>query len=263
MIEVHLTAIVGQRVELGDGVHVGPYTIIEDDVSIGTGTWIDAHVKVCQHTRLGSDCRVHFGAVLGHTSTDLKYHGGECLTMIGDRNVLREYVTISSSSFEGKATVVGHDNLLMHWSNVAHDCVVGDRVIMANFATLGGHVEIEGNCRIGAHAAFHQYVRVGRGSMAGACSKFTQDVAPYMIADGHPASLRGVNSLGRGTAQNHPLADVSDESVALLKKAFHILFRSETPLHESIARVRADIPPDPHVAHLLDFVESSKRGVCR
>ncbi len=263
MADVHSTAIVGVHVELGDGVQIGPYTIVEDDVSIGAGTWIDAHVKVCRHSRIGRECRVHFGGVIGHTSTDLKYHGGDCATIIGDRNVLREYVTVSSSSFEGKATIVGSDNLLMHWSNVAHDCVVGDGIIMANFATLGGHVEIEGRCRIGAHAAFHQYVRVGRGAMAGACSKFTRDVPPYMIADGHPAAVRGVNSLGRSTAQNHPMADVPEESVGRLKKAFRTLFRSELGLHEAVDGVRGEWPDDPYVAHLLEFIESSERGICR
>jgi UDP-N-acetylglucosamine acyltransferase len=263
MARVHPTAIVSPDAELGDDVEIGPYAIIGDNVTIGDHTWIDAHVKVDRYTKIGEDCRIYFGAVIGHSSVDLKYRGGECWTIIGDRDVLREYVTVSSSSFEGKATILGNDNLLMHWTNIAHDCVLGDHLIMANFATLGGHVEMEGNARIGAHAAFHQYVRVGRGAMAGACSKFVQDLPPYMVADGHPAEIRSLNLLGRDTAQNHPMRDVPEHSVQLLKEAYRLLFRANLNTSQAIARIRAELPFDEHVLHLVEFIESSKRGICR
>lgn len=258
---IHPTAIVSPNAELGENVEVGPFTIINDHVTIGANTRIDAHVKIDAYTKIGESCQIFFGAVLGHVSVDLKHEGGECWTHIGDRNILREYVCISSSSFDGQATVIGDDNLLMHWSNVAHDCVLGNHVIMANFATLGGHVEVESNVRIGAQAAFHQFVRVGTGSMAGACSKFVQDVPPYMVVDGNPARVRGLNLLGRGTAQSHPMRDVPDESISLLKKAYHLLFKSDLNVQQAVERVRAEIPADPHVQHLIEFIENTKRGI--
>ncbi|MEO2005276.1 MAG: acyl-ACP--UDP-N-acetylglucosamine O-acyltransferase [Candidatus Poribacteria bacterium] len=263
MPRVHPTAIVHPGASIGDGVEIGPFCIVEDNASIGARTWLDAHVKVCAHTRIGEDCRIYYGAVVGHTSVDLKSNQGACGTHIGARNVLREYVTISASSEPGAATVVGDDNLLMNWANLAHDCVLGDHVVMANFATLGGHVQVEGPCRIGAHVGVHQFVRIGRGSMAGACSKFTQDLPPYMVADGHPGWVRGLNILGRGTAVSHPMADVPDDSVRRLKRAYRLLFRSDLNIGDAVAAVREQVDADPHVAHLLEFIESSKRGVCR
>lgn len=263
MPRVHSTAIVHPGATIGDGVEIGPFCIIEDNAVIGARTWLDAHVKVCAHTHVGEDCRIYYGAVLGHTSVDLKSHEGACGTRIGDRNVMREYVTISASSDPGEATVVGNDNLLMNWANLAHDCVLGDRIVMANFATLGGHVQIDGPARIGAHVGVHQFVRIGRGSMAGACSKFTQDLPPYMVADGHPGWVRGLNVIGRATAVNHPMADVPDESVRLLKRAYRLLFRSDLNITDAVMQVREQVEDDPHVAHLLEFIGSSKRGVCR
>ncbi len=263
MPRVHPTAIVHPGATVGDGVEIGPFCIVEDGAAIGAGTWLDAHVKICAHAEIGEECRIYYGAVIGHTSVDLKSHDGDCRTVIGARNIMREYVTISASSTPGEATVVGSDNLLMNWANIAHDCVLGDRIIMANFATLGGHVRVDGPARIGAHVGVHQFVRIGRGSMAGACSKFSQDLPPYTVADGHPAWVRGLNVLGRGTAVNHPMAGVSDESVRALKKAYRLLFRSDLNVSDAIAQTREQVEDDPHVAHLLEFIENSPRGVCR
>ncbi|GIX06653.1 MAG: acyl-[acyl-carrier-protein]--UDP-N-acetylglucosamine O-acyltransferase [Candidatus Poribacteria bacterium] len=263
MTRIDPTARIGKNVVLGEGVEIGPFTVIEDDVIIGDNTKIEGHVKIGRYTQIGRDCVIHWGAVLGHTSVDLKAQPGVCRTIIGDRNIIREYVSISASSFDGQATRIGNDNLLMHWTNIAHDCVIGDRVIMANFATLGGHVVIEGNARIGAHAAFHQHVRVGEGVMAGACSKFVQDVPPYTVADGHPARVRGLNLIGRGTARNHPMAEVPEESIRRLKQAFRLLFRSNLNTRQAIEQIRRELLPDRYVAHLIEFIESSKRGICR
>lgn len=263
MTRVHPTAIVDPGAALGDDVEVGPFSIIADNVTIGDGTRIHEHVKIDRFTRIGERCEIFFGAVLGHVSVDLKSRGGECWTIIGNRNILREYVSVSASSFEGKATIIGDDNLLMHWANVAHDCVIGDRIIMANYATLGGHVEMEGNARIGAHASFHQFVRVGRGAMAGACSKFVKDLPPYMVADGHPAQIRGLNLIGRDTAVSHPMRGVPDESVRLLKQAYRLLCRSNLNTRQAVDRMRLEIAADPHVEHLISFIESSQRGICK
>ena len=173
---IHPTAIISPKSELGEGVSIGPYTLVEDHVQIGANTVIGPHVQIEKWTTIGEDCQVFFGATLGNPSKDLKYNGERSYVRIGNRNVLREYVSISRSTFEDGETVIGDDNLLMNWVNIAHDSIIGNRTIMANFATLAGHVTIEDDVRLGAYAALHQFVRVGKMAMAGGCSKIVQDI---------------------------------------------------------------------------------------
>ena len=261
--QIHPTAIVSPDAKLADGVEIGAFSIVDAGASIGENTWIDSHVRIHGAATIGSECRIHQGAAIAHSSVDLKFEGGDCRAVIGDRNIIREYVTISASSFDGKATAIGNGNLLMHWTNIAHDCVIGDGVIMANFVTLGGHVEIEGPCRIGALAGFHQYVRVGRGSMIGGYSKVTQDAPPYSLTEGNPAWARSLNLIGRGVAKSHPMADVPEESISALKRAFRLIFRSDLKLADALDQAEEAAGEDPHAAHLIQFVRSSKRGVRR
>ena len=261
--QIHPTAVVSPDARLADGVRVGAFTVIDAGASIGENTWIDTHARIHGAAVIGAENRIHHGAVIGHDSVDLKFQGGDCKAVIGDRNIIREYVTISASSFDGEATVIGNRNLLMHWTNIAHDCVIGDGIIMANFATLAGHVEIEGPSRIGGHAGFHQFVRVGRGAMIGGYSKVTQDAPPYCLTEGSPAGPVGLNLIGRSTARSHPMADVPDESISALKRAFRILFRSDLKLEDALKQAEDAAESDPHAAHLIQFVRSSKRGVRR
>ena len=261
--QIHSTAIVSPRAEIGPGVEIGPYSIVADDVVIGKGTVIGPHVQIERWTVLGQDNRVFFGSSIGNPSKDLKYRGWRAWTRIGDRNTLREYVSVSRATFEEAATVIGDDNLIMNWTNIDHDCVVGSRTIMATLATLGGHVTVEDDARIGAQAAFHPFVRVGRMAMAGGCSKFVQDVPPYTVADGHPARVRGLNVIGLRTSRVNPLSKLPPETIRLLKKAFHALFRSKLPLVDAAARARAECGGNPDVEYLISFVERSSRGVAR
>ena len=258
---IHPTAIISPKSELGEGVSIGPYTLVEDHVQIGANTVIGPHVQIEKWTTIGEDCQVFFGATLGNPSKDLKYNGERSYVRIGNRNVLREYVSISRSTFEDGETVIGDDNLLMNWVNIAHDSIIGSRTIMANFATLAGHVTIEDDVRLGAYAALHQFVRVGKMAMAGGCSKIVQDIPPFALSAGQPARVRDLNRIGIRTSQINPLSKLSPETFALLKRAFRILFRSGLPLRHAVSKVKEELPADPEVEYLLQFIESSKRGI--
>lgn len=261
MRTIHPTAIVSPKAELGEDVEVGPFSLINDDVQIGRGTVIGPHVQIDRWTTIGEECQVFFGSTIGNPSKDLKYGGWRSYARVGNRNVLREYVSISRATTEEGATIIGDGNLLMNWVNIAHDAVIGNRTIMTNFATIGGHVVIEDDTRIGAHAAFHPFVRVGKMAMAGACSKFVQDVPPFTVADGHPAAVRGLNIIGIRTSKINPLSSLPPETIQLLKRAYRILFRSKTNLTLAIERVRREVEPNPEVEYLLKFIENSQRGI--
>ncbi len=261
MSKIHPTAIISPKAELGTDVEIGPYSIINDEVQIGAGTVIGPHVQIDKWTSLGEQCQIYFGCTIGNPSKDLKYGGWRSHTRVGDRNVFREYVSISRATTREGATIIGDDNLLMNWTNIAHDSVVGDRTIMANLATLGGHVIIEDDVRMGAHSALHPFVRVGKMAIAGGCSKFVKDIPPFALSDGHPARVRGLNIIGLGTSATNPLSSLPPETILLLKRAYRILFRSKLPLREAVNRVRKEIESNPEVNHLLEFIDNSQRGI--
>ena len=261
MRKIHETAIIHPKAELGEDVEVGPFSIISEDVRIGRGTVIGPHVQIDRWTTIGEECQIFFGCTIGNPSKDLKYGGWRSYARIGNRNVLREYVSISRATTEDGATIIGDDNLLMNWVNIAHDTVVGNQTFMANFATIAGHVVIEDDTRIGAHAAIHQFVRIGKMAMVGACSKFVQDVPPFTISDGHPAGVRSLNIVGLQTSQIHPMASLSPETIGRLKRAYRILFRAKANLTQAIAQVRKEVESDEEVEYLLNFIENSKRGI--
>lgn len=257
----HETAIIHPEAQLAEDVEVGPYSIIEKDVKIKRGTKIGPHVQICQWTIIGEDCQFFFGCSIGNLPKDTKHKGERSYVKIGDRNILREYVSISRATEKDDATIIGDDNLLMNYVSIAHDCVVGNGVIMANLATLGGHVVLEDKCRIGAKTAFHQFVRVGKFAMAGAASKFVQDVPPFTVSDGHPARVRGLNIIGIRTSSINPMSSLSSETIRMLKKAYRILFRSNLNMSQAIKRVREELEPNKEVEYLLNFIENSKRGI--
>ncbi|RKU23979.1 acyl-[acyl-carrier-protein]--UDP-N-acetylglucosamine O-acyltransferase [Candidatus Poribacteria bacterium] len=258
---IHPTAIISPKATLEEGVKIGPYSLISEDVYIGRGTVIGPHVQIEKWTTIGEECKIFFGATIGNESKDLKYGGWRSYVKIGNRNILREYVSISRSTFEEGATTVGDNNLLMNWVNIAHDSIVGNRTIMANFVSLAGHVVIEDDVRLGAHAALHQYVRVGKMAMAGGFSKIVQDIPPFMLSAGQPARVRSLNRIGIRTSRINPLSQLTSETLAELKKAFRILFRSGLPLKHAVARVKEELEATPEVEYLLEFIEASKRGI--
>lgn len=257
----HETAIIHPDAQLADNVEVGPYTIIEKDVEIGRGTKIGPHVQICRWTVIGEDCQIFFGCSIGNSPKDTKHKNERSCVKIGDRNIFREYVSISRATGKDDATIIGNDNILMNYVNIAHDCIVGNGVIMANLATVGGHVVFEDQCRVGGKTTFHQFVRVGKFAMAGAASKFVQDVPPFTVSDGHPARVRGLNIIGIRTSSINPMSSLSQETLKMLKKAYRILFRSNLNMSQAIKQVREGIEPNEEVEYLLNFIENSQRGI--
>lgn len=258
MAKVHPTAIVRGEVELAEDVEVGPYSIIEGRVSIGRGTKIGARVSIRGRVSIGSDCRIYDGAVIGEEPQHLKYAGEESEVLIGNRVIIREYVTIHrGTAIDKMKTVVEDDVMLMAYAHVAHDCVVGRGVIMANCATLGGHVEVGEYAFIGGLSAVHQWARVGAYAMVGGLSGVSLDVPPFTVASGQHAHLYGINVVGlerRG---------FSKEVIAVLKRAYRILFRSGMLKDEAIELLLKEYGHYQEVRKLAQFVKSSKRGIAR
>lgn len=255
-MKIHETAIIHPNAQLGQDVEVGPYCIIEENVKIGDRVKLGPFVHLKGWTTIGKDCNIYTGVIIGSEPKDLKYKEGDrSFVIIGDRNNIHEYTSIARATARDAATEIGNDNLLMAYIHVAHDCKIGNNIIMASFATLGGHVIVEDRAVIGAQSAIHQFVRIGSMAIAGACAKIVQDVPPFMISDGYPASVRGLNTVG--LRRNN----VSSETRLLLRKAYKILFRSELNRAQSIEKVRAELGTSPELEHLLKFIETSQRGI--
>ena len=216
---IHATAVIGKSAVLGEGVTVGPYSVIDDDVEIGNGTTIWPHVHIASGARIGSDCKIHSGAVISNEPQDLKFSGEKTYLYLGDRNVVRECVTLNRGTMATGKTVIGSDNLFMAYSHVGHDCVIGNHVVVANCVPFGGHCEVGDYVVIGGLAAVHQFVRIGRFSMLGGLSRITLDVPPFVMASGNETfRYEGLNSIGlkrRG---------FTSETITLIKSAYRIIF---------------------------------------
>lgn len=254
---IHKTAIVSSQVKLGSNVTIGPYSVIEGPVVLGDDVVIGAHCVVEGRTVLGRGCQLFTGAVIGSPPQDKKHRAeNQVFLEIGDHNIFREYVTINPGTVEGGGkTVIGNNNLFMACSHVAHDCLVGNDCTMANYSGLSGHVTLEDRAVIGGLTGVHQFVRVGYLSMIGGCSKINQDVPPYGLVDGNPATLRGLNIVGlrRG--------NVSSESSLALRRAYKILFNSGLARTNAIAQVEEQMGGVPEVKRLVEFINNSKRGI--
>ncbi|HIJ94142.1 MAG TPA: acyl-ACP--UDP-N-acetylglucosamine O-acyltransferase [Desulfuromonadales bacterium] len=257
---IHPTAIIDATASLASDVGVGPYAIIGKHVTIGKGTSIGAHAVVGDWTVLGENNQIFHQSSIGAPPQDLKYRGEECWTRIGNNNTVREFATIHRGTVTGHAeTVVGNDNLFMAYSHVAHDCIIGNGVVMANVATLAGHVTVEDNVIIGGLVAVHQFSRIGAYAMIGGGTMVGLDILPYTIATNgkRDAKLRGLNMIGlkrRG---------FSDETITNLKTAYKTLFMADLKLPDAIARINSEISNCPQVDYLLAFIDASQRGFCR
>lgn len=255
MSVIHPTAVVHPKATLGEECHIGPYCVIGEHVELGARCQLRSHVVVEGHTRLGSDNDIFPFASIGLKTQDLKWDGGLTRTMIGDHNTFREYVTIHSATSEGDATVIGSNNNLLAYSHVAHDCQLGSHIIMSNVGTLAGHVIVEDHAIIGGLAAIHQFCRIGRMSIIGGCSKVVQDVPPFMMADGNPASTRTVNKVGM--ERN----GISEESQRAMRQAFKLLFREGMTIGNALSQIEKEVPAVPEVQQLIQFVRASERGI--
>ena len=257
-VGVHPTAIVHPNAALGEAVSIGPYSVVGPKVVIGPRTKIGTHCVVEGRTTIGADCEIFTGAVIGSPPQDLKYQGEETLLIIGDRNKVREYVTINPGTDGGGGkTVIGSDCLLMAYAHVAHDCHIGDHVIIANSAALAGHITVEHQAIIGGLVGIHQFVRVGTLSIIGGCSRVPQDVPPYATCVGYPATVFGINREGLRRA------GVSEEARRRLHHAFRVLFESQLSMRHALEQVAKDADHSPELQHLIEFIRQSKRGVLR
>jgi len=256
MQDIHATAIVHSRAELGRDVTVGPYSIIGPDVKIGDGTWIGAHAIVEGRTTIGSNCRIFHGAALGSVPQDLKYRGETSFVRVGDDTTIREYATVHLACMEGESTDVGDGCLLMAYVHVAHNCKVGSHVIMANAVTLAGHVEIHDFATLGGLTPVHQFVRIGAYAFVGGGSRVPKDVPPFTKCAGNPLELAGINSLG---LERHGF---DEERRQALKRAYRILFRSGLNTSQALERLRTTFDgTNEDVQTLVRFVETSERGI--
>lgn len=258
MAEVHPTAVIDPRAELASDVVVGPFCVVGPHVRLDQGVRLEAHVVVTGRTTVGANCRVFSFACLGFRPQDMKYRGEETELVIGRNNQIREHVTMHpGTSGGGGITRVGDDGLYMAAIHVAHDCRVGDGVIMANNATLGGHVEVQDQAYLGGLCAVHQFVRIGRQAMLGGLAGVEQDVIPYGIVLGNRAYLNGLNIIGMRRR------DVSREEIQDLRTAYRLLFAPEGAFAERLAEVAGQFANHPRVMEIVDFIRSAgNRAIC-
>jgi UDP-N-acetylglucosamine acyltransferase len=252
---IHPTAIVHPKAEIARGCSIGPYCILGERVVLGANCLLHSHVVIDGDTVLGEGNEIYPFVTIGLRTQDLKWRGGNTRTRIGDFNTFREHVTIHSATADGESTVVGSRNNLLAGAHVAHNVTLGDHIIMSNVATLAGHVTVEDHAIVGGVAAIHQFCRIGKMSIVGGCSKVVQDVPPFMMADGNPASTRTINKVG--LMRN----GVSEEAQAALKQAYKILFRSGLTIPNALERMEAELPPLPEIQHLARFTRGSERGI--
>ena len=256
-VSIHPLAVVQPGAELGVDVNVGPFCQVGANVRLGDRTVLRSHVNVEGHTTLGAGCEIWPFASVGGKTQDLKYHGGAPRLVVGDETVIRECATLNCATFDGGETRVGSKCLIMAYCHVAHDCIVGDRVIMANNATLAGHVLVEDDAMIGGLAGVHQFVRVGRMSILGAFTKAVKDVPPYMMADGDPLKVYGLNKV------RLERCGVSVEAQQALKEAYKIVFRTELTVVKALERIETELAPLPEVRNFVEFIRKSERGISK
>jgi len=257
MSDIHATAVVDPAAIIGEDCKIGPYCVIGPHVTLGGGCELHSHVVIDGRTELGEANIIYPHACIGLRSQDLKWTGGTTWTRVGSHNTIREHVTIHSATGDGDATVIGSHNNFLAYTHVAHDCHLGDHIIMSNVATLAGHVEVADRAIIGGLAAVHQFCRIGTMSIIGGCSKVVQDVPPFMMADGNPTATRALNR--EGLKRNN----VSEESQQALKQAHRVLFRENLTFTKGVEKARMEVTLTDEVLHLLEFVESSERGIAR
>jgi len=257
-MNIHPSAIVSHEAHLEEGIEIGPYSIIDSDVHIGKNTIIGPHVVIKTHTDIGEGCRIFQFCSIGEIPQDLKFTGEETRVIIGNHNTIREFVTIhQATSADIGVTVIGDHNLLMAYSHVAHNCKLGNHIVMSNAVNLAGHVHVEDYAIIGGLTGIHQFSRIGAHCFIGGASAVTKDVPPFVIASGNFAKLFGLNIIGlkrRG---------FKEETINALKEAYRIIFRSSLLLSVAIERVRQEVDDIPEVRQFIEFIQNSERGISR
>lgn len=253
---IHPSAIIHPKAQIGANCQIGPFCVIGEHVTLGDQCQLHSHVVIDGHTTLGAENEIFPFASIGLKTQDLKWKGGVTRTEIGSHNTFREYVTVHSATSEGDATRIGSHNHILAYSHVAHDCTLGDHIIMSNCATLAGHVTVEDHAVISI-SAVHQFCRVGKLSMIGGCSKIVQDVPPFMIVDGNPGETRTINKIG--LERN----GISEEAQTALRQAYKILFREGLTISNALVKIESELPPLAEVKYLVEFVRASERGISK
>jgi UDP-N-acetylglucosamine acyltransferase len=255
--KIHPTVIIDKSSQIGQNVEIGPYSLIGPECVIGDDCVIGSSVAIHKWTELGPGVRVWHGASIGGDPQDLKYKGQRSRVVIGARTVVREYATINLSTTEGQTTAIGQNCLLMAYSHVAHECIVGNNVILANSVNLAGHVTVEDFAIIGGLTPVHQFCRVGRHSIVGGASAVRMDVVPFIKAAGDPLKPYGLNSVGLSRR------GFTEEQKKRLNQAYRITFRSGLPTAQALARIREELEQAPEVLQFVEFIEKSERGITR
>ena len=252
---IHETAIISDRAVIAEDVEIGPYCVIGPQVSIGKGSKLQSHVTIERETSIGENCEFYPFSAIGGRTQDHKYDGEPTRLIIGDRNIFRENVTIHRSTSKEIPTTIGNDNLFLAYAHVAHDCQIGSHTIFSNNGTVAGHVIVEDYAIISGLTAIHQFCRVGQHSITGGCSKIVQDIPPFMIVDGNPAAVRGINTTGmqrRG---------FTEEQIREVKTAYKALFlKKDLNLKEGLGKLKDS---QGLTTEIKTFVENSNRGVTR
>lgn len=258
MTDIHATAIIDPRAEIGEGVSVGAYSVIGPDVVIGADCWIGPHVVINGPTTMGRENKIFQFASVGEMPQDLKFQGEETRLEIGDRNTIREFTTLNrGTGVGGSVTRIGNDNLLMAYIHIAHDCIIGNNVILSNNASLAGHVEVHDNVILGGFTLVHQFCSIGQHVFAGMGSAIGKDVPPYLMVSGSPATPHGLNKVGlkrRG---------FSDEQLRQLSSAYKTLYRKGLSLDEAKVALQKMAEGDEDVRLFSDFLQHTTRSVIR
>ncbi len=254
MATIHPTAVVHPKAELAEDVEVGPYSIIGPNVVIDSGTVLGAHVIVEGHTFIGKNNLIYHGAVLGAPPQDRKFKDETTYLRIGDGNLIREYVTIHRASGEHEETRVGDDCFLMAYVHIGHNCQLGKGVVIANSVGISGHCVIGDGANIGGMSGIHQFTRIGRLAMVAGMARVVRDVPPFMIVEGHPAEVRGVNVVGLRRA------GIPEAHRNVLRTACRLMFMADLNLTQAIERIRAELPTIPELEHLIEFMEQTRQG---
>lgn len=257
MPDIHPTAIVHPSALIADSAAIGPYVLIEENVRIGEGTLLESHNRVGCGARIGKNCKIGHGAVISSIPQDLKFEGEETELVIGDGTTVREFCTLNRGTKAAGKTIIGRNCLLMAYCHVAHDCVIGDNVILANGIQMGGHVEIQDFAIVGGMATIKQFARIGKHCMVGGGYRVNKDVPPFCLAGHEPLAFEGLNSIGlrrRG---------FSRETIETLDRLYLTLYRSGHNVSQAVEIIARDLPQTPEVRDILSFIAASMHGIIR
>ncbi len=257
VVDIHPTAIIHPGAELGENVQIGPYAVIQDDVIIGDNTIIETGVFLDSGTRVGKNCKIAHRAILGSPPQDLKYANEKTYLEIGDNTTIREFATLNRGTTYHYKTVIGSNCLLMAYAHVAHDCIIGDNVIIANAVNMGGHVEIDNHATVGGLTAIHQFVKIGQYAFVGGGLRVNKDVPPYIRAMGEPIRYGGTNFIGLSRK------GFDKEIILEIKRAYKLIYQSKYTIKEALVAIEEQLHPYPEIKSIVEFVKRSERGLIR